>query len=511
MSDQSEVHRPPVGVGETSTGHPDMTIARFPGTPEDHAAWQQDVVEQGMFLDLPSGPTAINVYPEVMRLSPAAQVELQTRASAVSEALDVAIQAVVENPTYFRERGIIPDPLSADGHPHEAEAQQIMESDTAPVVGSAIQLGRLDMFPVKATDGSLTFRAIEANMRCVEAAAYSTVVQRESAHQYGAIEDTLPPTAAEMMVSVARDAHIARGGEAAVREPQIGFVYWPNDAVKSVETPVVKDHVTRHDPEAKIALGRPDTLLGVPAEDGKTDVYLVDEDSGEPARLDVIYRNIGLHDFTWRIGDETVHADLLAGMIAHPDAYNCAVVPSARQGWAGYKSFFAMISDPAYEAVFTERGMDIEVLELARETVGWSRMLSDFSSDTPESQTIAEEADRYVIKHIAGAGGANVILGWSPDSIVKGVAMFGGNTVQAMEDPQQAWQWVLDKAHEAGGWLVQEKIESITLEDGRVIDVNPYIVQGKAQGQTLCRAGKSHPINIKQGGGVMPIAWDATV
>ena len=65
--------------------------------------------------------------------------------------------------------------------------------------------------------------------------------------------------------------------------------------------------------------------------------------------------------------------------------------------------------------------------------------------------------------------------------------------------------------HIAGELLVQEKIESIILEDGRVIDVNPYIVQGKAQGQTLCRAGKSHPINIKQGDGVMPIAWDATV
>jgi hypothetical protein len=508
MTRQAEACNPFIEAGEVNNGHPDLSIAHFPGTPEDHVAWQQDIVQQGLFLDLPGGPAAINVYPEVLRLSPEAQVELQTRASAVSEALGVAIEAVSEDPAYFRECGIIPNPFALDGHPHEAEAQQIMESDTAPLVGPAIQIGRLDMFPVQAIDGTLTFRAIEANMRCVEAAGYSSVVQREGTTQYDANSETLPPTAAEMMLSVARDAHIARGGETAEQEPQVGFVYWPNDAVKSVETPIVKDHITRHDIEAKISLGRPDKLLGVAAENGKTDVYIVDEDSGESIKLDVIYRNIGLHDFTWQIAGETIRADTLADMIAQPDAYNCAIVPSARQGWAGYKSFFAMISDPSYEKVFTERGMDMESLELARETVGWNRMLGDIAPDAIEAQTIVKDADHFVIKHIAGAGGANVILGWSPDSIVKGVAMFDGDTEYAKQNPQEAWQWVLGQAREAGGWVAQEKVNSVQLEDGRVIDVNPYIIQGRSQGQMLCRAGMSHPINIKQGGGVMPIAWN---
>ncbi|HTE21414.1 MAG TPA: hypothetical protein VK674_00045 [Candidatus Limnocylindria bacterium] len=498
------------GRGEAIAGHLDMSLEVFPGRPEEHVAWQQDIVQQGMFLALPDGPTAINVYPEVLRLSTAAQIELQSRASAVSEALDGAIQAVVANPAYFRERGIIPSPLAPGGHPNEAEAQQIMESDRTPVVGSAIGFGRLDMFPVEATDGSLTFRAIEANMRCVEAAGYSSVVQRESALQYGVSPGVLPPTAIDMMMSVARDAHIARTGEIAGQEPNIGFVYWPNDAVKSVETPILEDHVRRHDPDAKVWLGRPDRLLSVEGEDGKKDVYLANEENGDPVKIDVVYRNIGLHDFTWQVDGKVTCADVLADLIAHPEAYNCTVVPSARQGWAGYKSFFAMISDPAYEEAFTAQGMDIESLKLARETVGWNRMLSDIEPGVPDAQALVETPHRFVIKHIAGAGGANVILGWSEESIVKGVAMFDGDTEQAKQNPQDAWNWVLEQARIAGGWVAQERVDSVHLEDGRVIDVNPYIVQGKSQGQTLCRAGKSHPINIKQGGGVMPIAWDNT-
>ena len=67
--------------------------------------------------------------------------------------------------------------------------------------------------------------------------------------------------------------------------------------------------------------------------------------------------------------------------------------------------------------------------------------------------------------------------------------MFDGDTEQARQNPLGAWQWVLGRAREAGGWVAQEKVDSVQLEDGRVIDVNPYIIQGRSQGQTLCRAG----------------------
>lgn len=497
-------------IGETTLIHPHMRVTTLPEGL--HSDWDQKMFESGLLLMPSSGePTAVNVKPMLLELSDEAQAELEARANAVADALEVGVRALSEDPQYFREAGIIPDPYAPLGYMNEAEAQELMLADR-PSADPSLMFGRIDMFPVEKEGGGITFQAIEANMRCVEGGAFSSIVQHNAAATFGLETDSMPATAAEAMVFVARQGHASRRAEQGLNytEPRIGFVYWTNDPVKSVETPRIKDHVTKRDPEAQISIGRPDHMRVAANDNGKLDVYLPDgEIEGGWAKLDVVYRNIGLHDFTWRIDDGVATADVLKDMLLNPDDYNAVVVPSSHQGWAGYKSMFALISDPKYTEVFTSAGMDAKTLELARETVGWSRMLHDVEPDGPDTQRVLTQPDQYVLKHIAGAGGANVVLGWSPDSLLKARDMLGCNFEDKLvaTNPQAAWSIIVDSARKQGGYLIQKRINYMEMPGGLVMDVNPYIVAGAFQGQVVSRIGYSHPINVKQGGGLVPIAW----
>jgi hypothetical protein len=483
--------------------HKDMTLRQLP---EAIAAdWQERATAKGLFLGPSEDITQVNVHTEVLYLSPKAQHELQVRANVVGKALAVAAEAIAADPVTFRALGIIPDPDDLDVSTREADAQQIMESNRATGL-PLIQVGRLDMFPVVASDGSLTFQAIEANMRCVEGLGYTSILHDMTTEALGIDPSETCPPMADMVVAVAQDAHRARTGEATT-DLHLGMVYWPNDAVKSVETPVVTTQAAAHHPEMVVAMGRPDELTAVEGADGKWDVYIRDERTGGEVQLDVVYRNIGVHDFTWTVDGQKVRADVLADIIANPSAYNCTVVPSARQGWAGYKSLFALISDPKYESIFLDGNIPPDDLQLARETVGWSRMLGDMVPS--DMAMILEDPENYVIKHVSGAGGAEVVLGWSVESIQKAVTSFGGDAQRVADNPSAAWAWVLTRAHAAEGWLAQRKIAYLELPGGRVMDTNPYIVSGEARGQVVCRVGTKHPINVKQGGGLMPIVWRA--
>ena len=504
LSTASEI-RPPVELhsGEALQPHPDLRIEALPRDEWDR--WQQKAAQDGLFINAPDGPTQINVLPAVIDLSPQAYAELESRANVLAGALTVAVDAIANNPQYFREHGILPSVSEGTGHPNEGQAQRFMLSDGDANEG--IRIGRLDMFPIMKPDGRLSFQAIEFNGRCVEGIGYTTVIDLHAAAAFDIDREASAPTVAESIVQIARNAHAERQlrlGEEAT-DPQIGMVYWSSDRVKSVETPRVQKYAKDHG-LADIAIGRPDALAAYPNENGGLDVYIQEEDTGELRKLDVIYRNIGLHDFTYEVDGEIASADLFADIVLNPNRYNVTVVPGTRQGLAGYKSLFAVISDPRFEHVFTNAGFDREQLELARDSIGWSRMLNHLETDNPDLAMVLQDHTNYVIKHIAGAGGADVVLGWSAGSLERARVALGCNFDPGLiaTDPQTAWKLILDRAREHGGYMVQRKIEQLPLPGNAVMDIDPYIIEGQ-MGAVISRIGTDHPVNVKQGGGMAPV------
>ncbi|HWZ65465.1 MAG TPA: hypothetical protein VNX65_01560 [Patescibacteria group bacterium] len=492
---------------------PHLRVRELRGDAKALKAWQVARVDEGLFTLGPNGFDPITIKPYILELSPEASRNLSDRANAVAAALGAATTAIAKDPNRFRVHGILPSPLDASAHPNEAQAQALMNSPL-PAGVNTIAFGRLDMFPVIDENGDVGFRAIEANMRCVEGGGYVSVVQGSvSDFDLDPSNKTVMPIPAEAMLEVAREAyrHLPDEQKTGSQEPRVGFVYWPDDKVKGVETPLIK-HILDRDKTTRVSTGRPDNLGIQVASNGLKDVYLVADDGKDPVKLDVVYRNIGPHDFTWDTEGGVSQADLLAEIIKSPDEYNCVVVPSARQAYAGYKSLFAMISDPRFEEVFTG-AMSAEVLALARETVGWSRMLSEQPTDGAEYQMVIDNPCRFAIKHIAGSGGADVVLGWSEDSIRKGIEMFPelADIMEPGEDLGAMWRHVVEAARDSGGYLVQEKIKFVELEGGLVMDINPYIVNGKFTGEILSRIGDRQPINVKQGGGMMPVVLGVTL
>ncbi len=162
---------------------------------------------------------------------------------------------------------------------------------------------------------------------------------------------------------------------------------------------------------------------------------------------------------------------------------------------SGSKAVMALLSDQAYDELFTSRQNDIR-----RRFVPWTRLLRegkvDFRGRLADLFELAsEEKDDLVVKPTSGYGGKGVLIG--------------------RETGQADWDDILHKAAgDPGEWTLQEYVEIPeellpVLEPDlqfqtRKANINPYLFRGVYAG-CFMRLSRSSIINVGTGGGMVPV------
>ena len=207
-------------------------------------------------------------------------------------------------------------------------------------------------------------------------------------------------------------------------------------------------------------------------------------------RIDLVYRRVLLNDIVARPDD-------CATLVRAYEARAVCVANTFQCKLAHKKAFFAVLTDPANAALFSD-----EERNVIQAHVPWTRVLADGATEKDGRSTnllevAVRERDRLVLKPNDEYGGKGVLLGWETSS--------------------PAWSLAIDAAvaDPPGTWIVQERIP-IRREifpqfdaDGRVtmrdvlVDLAPYLFRGRLGGY-LTRLSGSGLANVTSGGGQVP-------
>jgi uncharacterized circularly permuted ATP-grasp superfamily protein len=199
-------------------------------------------------------------------------------------------------------------------------------------------------------------------------------------------------------------------------------------------------------------------------------------------RIDIVYKRVVIHEFLERF-DET-HA--------LPRAYSdgrVCMANSFRSKVAHKKAGFAILTDPAYEYLFSP-----EEIQIFRRHIPWTRcvrtgttMFEGAQRDLPT--LIRLEKDRLVLKPNDDYGGHGVFIGWESD--------------------EGSWNAAIELALKQP-YVVQERVPlkklSIPMFTDRVqleemfIDFNPFLFCNRVEG-ALVRLSSSSLLNVTSGGG----------
>jgi hypothetical protein len=198
--------------------------------------------------------------------------------------------------------------------------------------------------------------------------------------------------------------------------------------------------------------------------------------------IDIVYKRVVIHEFLERCDEN------------HPlarayERRRVCVVNSFRTKMAHKKNIFAILSDPAYEYLFTP-----EEVAIFHRHIPWTRRVARGQTTFAGSShdlinLIRRERERFVLKPNDDYGGHGVFLGWetSPDDWEAALAL-------ALKRP----------------YVVQERVrmnkQSITSFSDRVhaeevfIDFNPFLFNNEVEG-ALVRLSSSSLLNVTSGGG----------
>jgi uncharacterized circularly permuted ATP-grasp superfamily protein len=203
--------------------------------------------------------------------------------------------------------------------------------------------------------------------------------------------------------------------------------------------------------------------------------------SGE-LQIDILYKRVVIHEFLERFDE----AHPLAR--AYIDGKVC-MMNSFRTKVPHKKLGFAILSDPAYEHLFTR-----EQISCIRLHVPWTRRVRA-SSVTFDGAAIEmlellrRERERFVLKPNDDYGGAGIFIGWEMDA----------------NDWEQAIQLALTKPY-----LAQERVavrkarlpmftDRVVAEE-LIVDFDPFLFLNRVEGG-LVRLSSSSLCNISSGGG----------
>jgi len=199
-------------------------------------------------------------------------------------------------------------------------------------------------------------------------------------------------------------------------------------------------------------------------------------------RIDLVYKRVVIHEFLERCNEDHPLAQ------AYADGPAC-IVNSFRAKVAHKKAVFAVLTDPAYEHLFSAG-------ELAtfKRHIPWTRCVENrevvFEDDRHNLiDLIRRQRRRFVLKPNDDYGGHGVFLGWETSA----------------DDWEGAITGALDRAY-----VVQERVPlkkiGMPAFDERAqnaevfVDFNPFLFNNEVEG-ALIRLSPSSLLNVTAGGG----------
>lgn len=206
--------------------------------------------------------------------------------------------------------------------------------------------------------------------------------------------------------------------------------------------------------------------------------------------IDLVYRRVLTNDVVARRGECAALVDAYAARaVCVANTFRCKI--------AHKKAFFAVLTDPAHDALLSagERAA-------LRGCVPWTRVLADVATTKADRRSsllelARRERDQLVLKPNDEYGGKGVMLGWEIDEPAWDAALQA-----ALADPP-------------GSWIVQERIPvrretfpqfdnlgRVTMRD-MLVDLAPYVFRGRVGGY-LTRLSAGGLANVTSGGGQVP-------
>ncbi|PWT87822.1 MAG: hypothetical protein C5B55_14140 [Blastocatellia bacterium] len=199
-------------------------------------------------------------------------------------------------------------------------------------------------------------------------------------------------------------------------------------------------------------------------------------------RIDILYKRVVIHEF---LNEFDRDHPLIR---AYADGRVC-MANSFRSKLAHKKSGFAILSDPAYSAIFSP-----QELEIIRRHIPWTRKVkpgpTSFEDQEHELlQLIKTERERFVLKPNDDYGGHGVFLGWELD-----VDQWEDAISAAVERPYVVQERVaVDKI------TIPMFSDKVRIEE-MFVDFNPFLFQNQVEG-ALIRLSNSSVLNVTSGGG----------
>lgn len=206
--------------------------------------------------------------------------------------------------------------------------------------------------------------------------------------------------------------------------------------------------------------------------------------------IDLVYRRVLVNDIVTRASEcAALVQAYAAGAVCVANTFRCKLPHK--------KAFFAVLTDPANEGLFSPAE-----LAVFRVHVPWTRVVEErvtdwHGRDVRLPELIRRERERLVLKPNDEYGGKGVMLGW--------------------EASQGEWEAALQSAliGPRGAWVVQERIPvrremfpyfddegTVTMRE-MLVDVAPYLFRGRLAGY-LTRLSGTGLANVTSGGGQVP-------
>jgi uncharacterized circularly permuted ATP-grasp superfamily protein len=207
-------------------------------------------------------------------------------------------------------------------------------------------------------------------------------------------------------------------------------------------------------------------------------------------RIDLVYRRVLVNDILARSEEcKTLVDACKARVVCMANSFRCKL--------AHKKAFFAVLTDPAHESMFSRPELDV-----VRAHVPWTRVLDDVEVQKGDWRGDLLELARAWREHLVlkpndEYGGKGVNLGWEMTE-----SDWTAGLEAALKDPY-------------GTWIVQERIPvrrevfpqfdalgHVSMNE-MLVDFAPYLFRGRMGGY-LTRLSGSGLANVTSGGGQVP-------
>jgi hypothetical protein len=286
------------------------------------------------------------------------------------------------------------------------------------------------------------------------------------------------PVRYHRVIDALLDALIATYREwgGAANPPTIAIVDW-RDVPTWTEFEILRDAFT--------AAGVP-TVLCDPRElvfgNGRLDA--------QGTRIDLVYRRVLINDILAKPAECKPLVDAYS-------ARAVCVANTLRCKLAHKKAFFAVLTDPVNQSLFSR-----QELEIIHAHVPWTRVLQDDEVDKGEWR----------------GGLLDLMYAWREHMVLKPNDEYGGKGVRlGWEMSEGEWSSAIDSALDDpwGTWIVQERIPTrreifpqfdaagrVSMND-MLVDFAPYLFRGRMGGY-LTRLSGSGLANVTSGGGQVP-------